>query len=297
MLLTASTPASASAWHGCLDLAFIHNCGKTQLHRTYAQAPLKVQRPFYPEGEAICHSVALHTAGGIVGGDRLSQKISLDPRSRALLTTAAAAKVYRSNGLEAEQNINIAIAPQAVLEWFPQETILFDGAQYRQQLRVELAPTASFLGWDIARLGRSARGERFLNGAWWNNLEIWQAGQPLWIDRLWLPGNEQIWHSPNGLDTQPAIATFIAFSPLITPDIVTLLRQCTPPPPPARIGITQTQGSGILCRYRGPSTAEARQWFVQLWAVFRQSLWQSPACIPRVWQLNPVSVSARKSRF
>ena len=46
----------------------------------------------------------------------------------------------------------------ACLEWLPQETILFNGAIYRQDLRVELATGASWLGWEITRFGRSARG-------------------------------------------------------------------------------------------------------------------------------------------
>lgn len=276
---------TSSHWQGHLDLAFRLQGDRTQPYRTYAKAPLKIQRPFYPEKPEVCHSVTLHTAGGMVGGDRLSQNITLDPDSRALITTAAATKVYRSNGLEAEQNITMTLGDRAILEWLPQETIIFNNAQYRQQTRIDLAPTASLIAWDILRLGRSARGETFIGGALWQNLEVWQNEEPLWIDRLWLPGNERIWHSENGLAGNPAIATLICFSPLIVPEIIAQLRQCTPSES-AKVGITETLGGGLLCRYRGQSTTAARQWLIQVWGVLRQSLWQTPVCIPRVWQLQ-----------
>ncbi len=101
-----------------------------------------------------------------MGGDILSTNIHLQPQTNALITTATAGKIYRSNGLPARQTVQIQVDANAGLEWFPQETILFDGANYRQDLRVELATGANFLGWEITRLGRSARGEKFLHGEW-----------------------------------------------------------------------------------------------------------------------------------
>ena len=54
-------------WHGLLNLVYANRQDSTQLIYNHHQAPLKVQRPFYPEGQEICHSVILHTAGGVVG--------------------------------------------------------------------------------------------------------------------------------------------------------------------------------------------------------------------------------------
>ena len=67
----------AEGWHGKLNLVYADRLNSTQLIYSHNQAPLKVQRPFYPEGAKICHSVMLHTAGGVVGGDRLSSNIHL----------------------------------------------------------------------------------------------------------------------------------------------------------------------------------------------------------------------------
>ena len=164
----------------------------------FVQAPLKVQRPFYPEGESICHSVVLHTAGGIVGGDRLDLRVHLQPHTQAVITSAAAAKVYRSNGREAQQTTHLQVSDSACLEWLPQETIVFDGANYQQQLRVDLAPNAMWLGWDITRLGRSARGEQFASGMWRSQTEVWQGDQLIWVDPQIIQGGSSVMSSLHG---------------------------------------------------------------------------------------------------
>lgn len=98
----------SNGWHGSLNLVYAQRQNTTQVIHNQVKAPLKVQRPFYPEGSEVCHSIILHTAGGIVGGDRLSLNFHLEPNSKALITTAAASKIYRSNGLQARQKSGIS---------------------------------------------------------------------------------------------------------------------------------------------------------------------------------------------
>jgi len=275
----------ATSWHGSLNLVYAHHYGKTELIQNWVQAPLKVQRPFYPEGSDICHSVVLHTAGGIVGGDRLSLDFHLQPNAQALITTATASKIYRSNGLQARQNIQMQVDADACLEWLPQETIVFNGATYRQDLRVELAPGASWLGWEITRFGRSARGERFLQGEWRSHTEIWQQGHPLWIDRQWLPGGEEIINSPHGLAGQPIVASLVWVGKAVEPEIVEKARLLwTLANRQGEAGVTRLI-SGLLCRYRGSSTAEVRNWFTDVWQLLRLSFLGRDSCPPRVWQV------------
>ena len=272
-----------SGWYGSLQLVYGNHQGSTQLTHAQVKAPLKVQRPFYPEGQAVCHSVVLHTAGGIVGGDRLSQNIHLKANAHALITNAAASKVYRSNGQQARQTIEIQVDADACLEWLPQETIVFNGAVYRQDLRVELAQNASWLGWEIARFGRSARGEKFLEGEWRSHTEVWQQGRPLWIDRQWLPGKEEIFNSPHGLAGKPVVASLAWVGQAVSPEIIEKARILwNSQNRQGEAGVTQLI-SGILCRYRGSSTAEVRNWFTDIWHLLRLSFLGRPSCLPRVW--------------
>ncbi len=286
-----------SGWHGSLQLVYAHHQNKTQLTHAQVQAPLKVQRPFYPEGSAVCHTIVLHTAGGMVGGDRLSQTIHLSPRAHALITTAAASKIYRNQaidtspspplvreGTEARQTIHIQIDADACLEWLPQETIVFNGAIYQQDLRVELAPGASWLGWEITRFGRSARGEKFLQGEWRSHTEVWQQGRPLWIDRQWLPGGEEMVNSPHGLAGKPIVASLAWVGQTVSPEIIEKARMLwNAEERQGEAGVTQLI-SGLSCRYRGCSTSEVRNWFTDVWQLLRLSFLGRPVTKPRVWQ-------------
>ncbi|MBH8577738.1 urease accessory protein UreD [Nostocaceae cyanobacterium CENA369] len=273
---------TAEGWHGKLNLVYADRLNTTQLIYDRHQAPLKVQRPFYPEGKQVCHSVILHTAGGVVGGDRLSLNFHLQPHAQALITTAAASKIYRSNGLEARQTIEIQVDAGACLECLPQETILFNGANYRQDLRIELAIKANYLGWEITRFGRSARGEKFLQGEWRSHTEIWQQGVPLWIDRQWLPGSEDVFYSPHGLFGKPIAGSLVWIGSPVSVEIIEKTRSLWNGEGEA--GVSHLQ-NGFLCRYRGSSTSEVRNWFTAVWQMLRVDFLNRGNCIPRVWQV------------
>ncbi|MBF2027400.1 MAG: urease accessory protein UreD [Oscillatoriales cyanobacterium C42_A2020_001] len=269
-------------WQGKLQVSYGAIAGETRILQSQVQAPLKVQRPFYPEGSNVCHSVILHTAGGVVGGDRLSLNLDLQPDAHALITTAAAGKIYRSNGLEARQIIKVSLAPNARLEWLPQETIVFEQAQYCQEMQIELAPGAIWMGWDITRFGRTARGEKFLAGEWRSRTEVWQQGRPLWIDRQWLPGNEETFHSPHGLAGCPVVGSFAFVGRSLDPELIEKIR-ATWSGNPGKTGTTRLQ-AGLLCRYRGHSTSDAQQWFLHVWQILRLAYLERQICVPRVWQ-------------
>ncbi|HLO52628.1 MAG TPA: urease accessory protein UreD [Kamptonema sp.] len=291
--------ANHKNWQGSLNLVYADRNEATQIIRERVQAPLKVQRPFYPEGKEVCHSVILHTAGGVVGGDRLALNFQLEPNAKTLITTATAGKIYRSSGMEARQTIEMQIAEGACLEWLPQETIVFNGAIYRQDLRVELVPGASLLLWEITRFGRSARGERFLSGEWRSHVEIWQQGSPLWIDRQLLKGTEKMLESPHGLGGYPVVASLAWVGKPVTTEIVEKVRRLSQPQASlwrntgicndgeggkiqASAGVTRLT-NGLLCRYRGSSTAEARSWLIAVWQLLRLEVRDRPVCLPRVW--------------
>jgi urease accessory protein len=294
--LSFPSPQTEQSWQGALQLEFAYQDQATILASSHVQAPLKVQRPFYPESPKVCHAVVLHTAGGIVGGDRLNLDIHLHPQAQALVTTAAAGKVYRSNGPESQQQISLSIAEGGCLEWLPQEIILFNGANYRQTLTVELDAGALWMGWDVMRFGRSARGETFTTGSWRSRTEVWQQGQLLWVDPQWLVGDSSMGTSPHGLASCPVIGSFVVVGRDVDADIVDQARSLwsalhaaptnhqTTRLALAQIGVTRLP-NGLVCRYRGYSSTQARQWFILVWHLLRQELLQRAPCHPRVWPL------------
>ncbi len=273
-----------SPWRGQLDLTYAYQNDETRPIHVQTQAPLRVQRPHYPEGPSICYSTVVHTAGGIVGGDELAHNIHLQTRSQALITTPAATKVYRSAGPISQQTTTIQLDSESYLEWFPQETIVFNAAKYHQQLRINLEPGAVALLWDITRFGRTARGECFDVGDWRSDVEVWQGSRPLLIDRQHLPGNPEILQNVHGLNGFPVVGTFALVGLDSSGDLFLDLRHALQQSGVPAMNIGLTRGlKGVTCRYRGSSSQEARQAFVALWRVIRQFRNGKVPPLPRLW--------------
>ena len=95
-------------WDARLQLGFADDAGTTRLLERSHFGPLRVQKPLYPEGPAVCHAIVVHPPGGIVGGDGLSIAATVGPGGRALLTSPGAAKWYKANGKLSRQRVTLA---------------------------------------------------------------------------------------------------------------------------------------------------------------------------------------------
>ena len=267
------------AWRARLELDFDAHAGRSVLAARRHSGPLRVQRPFYPEGERVCHVYLLHPPGGVVGGDELVIDVVVAAGAAVLLTTPAAGKFYRSNGAVARQNHRLRVAAEAMLEWLPQESILFDGARAELSTRVELARGAGFIGWEIGCLGRPGAGERFTHGALRQRVELWREGAPLYIEHARYEEGAAALTAPWGLAGCAVTGTLLCVN-----DGLGLVEQVREAVTPAAGLFSATQVDGVLiCRYLGEHADEARQCFETAWGVLRPALLQRPACAPRIW--------------
>jgi urease accessory protein len=270
----------SDGWRAQLDLGYERVGGRTVLATRVHQGPLVVQKSLYPEGHAVCQNVIIHPPGGIVGGDTLAVNIDAGPRTHAQLTTPGATKCYRSGGAFARQRISLRAARGAILEWLPQETILFDASKIELELAIELVDDALFIGWDVTCLGRTAAGERFDRGALRQRLTLARDGIPVFVERAALHGGAPLLASPVGLHGHPVFGTFVAAAPVVTDAVLESCRQVT-----AMAGegaVTRLPGA-LIARFRGASAAAARHYFVELWRKLRPALAFRAAVPPRIW--------------
>jgi urease accessory protein len=162
---------------GIAEIVFARN----GLARLYQRTPCRVLFPT-PEPDDIPMAALLTTSGGLAGGDRLSIAIAAEESARAVIATAAAEKVYRSQGAETRVAVTLRAEPGAWLEWLPQESILFDGARLVRSLTLDIAPSARLLAAETLVFGRIARGERFAKGLLHESWRVRRGGRLVWVD-------------------------------------------------------------------------------------------------------------------
>lgn len=278
-----SAPAPARAgWDARLDLAFARRGERSTLVRRQHIGPLVVQKTLHPEGPAVCQAIVIHPPGGIVGGDRLAFAVDVDDGAHAQLTTPGATRWYRS-AVAARQTLDAQVGEGAVLEWLPQETIVFEGACAESTAAVTLAGNAVFMGWDIVCLGRIASGERFTRGSFRQCFELVRDGALVWVDRTKIDGTSGIAASPLGLNRSPMFGTFVVASPEMTDAVLAACRRTTPERSSAMEGAVTRLPGAFVARCRGHSPEAARQWFAALWAIVRPALCGRAAMSPRIW--------------
>jgi urease accessory protein len=277
MNVPAQEKEGAAGWQAELRLSYSAAGGKTILAENSHYGPLRVQRPLYPE-DRVCHTCILHPPGGLVGGDSLRLELAVGSSAHALVTTPGATKFYRSGGRAASQHQRLAVRG-GILEWLPQETIVFPGANGEIATEVRLDKEARFIGWEILCLGLPTREEAFDRGRLHSSLAVYRDGRPLFLDRLRVAGRDDL-HSAIGLRGYPVTGCFLATG--VSREQVAELRGLLPDAAGSLVGLT-LMGEQLVARYLGDSTSTAREIFQKLWTWLRPHLIGRTACPPRIW--------------
>lgn len=278
---TLQAPSAAAAdWHGELSLRYERRGPRTVLAQRSHRGPLVVQKALYPEGDAVCQGIVVHPPAGMVGGDRLTLKVAVEPAAHAQLTTPGAAKWYRSQGAPAQQSLTFTLASKSTLEWLPQETIVFDGAVAVLDTQVILHADAQFLGWEIVCLGRRLAGESFGRGCFRQQVAVVRDGQRQWIEQVHFSGGAPLLRAAVGLRNACVFGTFLAAAAQLPDALLLACREviCEN----GEHGVTRLPGV-LLARYRGDSPESARRYFAALWACVRPVLVERQAVPPRIW--------------
>ena len=273
------------------ELGFIDD--KTRLGKTSHFGPLRVQRPFYPEGNISAHLYLLHPPGGLVAGDYLTIGLHLHPHAQALMTTPSAGKIY-NNITERKQfqKVSLRVEEHAVLEWMPQETLVFDGAEGELITEVELSDDAQFMGWDIVCLGRPSSEDWFERGSIRQVLSIKRNGLPLFIERNLICADADIMQDKAGLACQAVFGSFVLTNdeneiPELDEEqreALESLAALTDESGQSKGLVAVTHKPGlVIVRYLGPCADNAKKVFIKYWQWMRPLINGREACTPRIW--------------
>ena len=275
-------------WHARLALDYSATDPSRTVARFRHDGPLRILQSLYPEGPAVCHNVLVHPPGGLVGGDTLDIDVSAAPGSHGLVTTPGATRFDRSEGEAAVQRATLRLAAGARLEWLPLEALCYSGCRAENRLRIEAAPGAELIGWDVSALGLPAAGQPFVRGSLLQHIEV----PGTWLERARIDAaDHRLLASPIGLAGHRCMATLflVTGTPLARArreallDLARALADAHPLA--ASAGATSPHGGIVVLRVLAPVVEPAMHLLRQVWLAWRGELWRRPAVAPRIWSM------------
>lgn len=132
--------------------------GRSRISQLYQEGAAKIRMP--KAAFDSLEAVLINTSGGLTGGDRLRWEVELHENAKAIITTQACERIYRSEGGEARIAMHIKAKKGTLLAWLPQETILFNGSALSRTLDIDMDEGAELLVVEATVLGRIAMGEQ-----------------------------------------------------------------------------------------------------------------------------------------
>lgn len=262
--------------HGTIRLAFAKKGDRNFIAERYASAPSRILVP--SNHLSVPEAVLANTSGGIAGGDTLKFDVLVASETEALVTGQAAEKVYRSIDVPASIRTRIEVEDEGVLEYLPQETILFNGAKLDRQVDISLGLRARLLLSEMFVLGRWAMGEDFTIGTLTDRWKVDVAGRPIWRESLRLEGGLPSLNSPIGFAGARALAT-IFYVGSNAAEILESVREALG----TLSGATLVRGM-LVIRMMGTEAGALKGQLANIISNIRAIALNRPSEVPRVWR-------------
>lgn len=170
---------------------------------------------FPRRSSAALTGVLINTAGGVTGGDEFLLDATAGEGTELTLTTQAAERAYRALPGEVGCVRNrVRVKDGARLNWVPQETIIFQGADLDRRLDVEVSEASRLLLCEALVFGRTAMGEVLTSAKLRDRITVSRNGVPLFDDRIVIQGDIAAHLArPYVADGAGAIASVLYYGP------------------------------------------------------------------------------------
>ena len=257
--------------------------GNTFLAAQRAEHPFHLTRPYRyqrdPDGMTTLYLQS--SSGGLYRGDELKMTVKLEEKAQLHLTTQASTIVHHTRGEVARQSLNLTLAQNCYCEYLPDPTVLFSGAAYCSDIRVEIAENARLLlsdsfSWHDPRYKNRPVDEKADQAFdfYHSNIEIiGPSGKPMVLDRFRLSGDVALSKNTavhGGYQTQ---GTLLFIDLAFSDQLLTALRSMLDQFPNCYAGAsTLPNHSGVIIRFLAEDSIGLQQVLQQSWIVLREQL-------------------------
>ena len=232
--------------------------GRSVAARQFHQGALRVLRPHYLDRSGQVSYTVINPGGAYFGADRYGIEVDVEEDASLLLTTQSATKVYRTPGTCVTQRVAFRVSAGGVLEYVPNQLILYRDADFRQAVRVDLDPTASVFLTDVVTPGWSPDGAQFRYRQARLRTEVRVAGRLALVDNLRIaPGEDiEVMRAPAFLGGRTHFATAICFDPEVDEALVREVRDAVRAVGGIEASVSACDEPGFVVRAVGDRTEE-----------------------------------------
>ena len=259
---------SSAGRHGELRLGFAQRNNRTVMAESFFRVPLQVMKPRYDESGCACVYL-LSPTGGVVQGDDYQIEVTLAADTHATLTTQAATKVYAMPRQGATQSMRVRVGKDAIFEYLPDSTILFQDANFDQDISLFLERGARVALQEIVMPGRLARGETLAFTQYQSRIEMSDADGMLLYDTCHLqPKCQPYIVGPGVLEGYPCWGSWYLVGDFEMPwwEMLCEFGECFLNQPPKSIGgLSQLHRGGIAIRMLAHNSEVIHSAFQTIW--------------------------------
>jgi urease accessory protein len=277
--------SSLPNWTADLHLRFQYEDDRTVMTERRHTGPLQVQKPLYPEGRSVCHTVILHPPGGMAEGDTVNIDVTQGPDSKTVLTSPAATKWYKSKNKFSSQKVRIRLGDRAQLDWLPPENILFDHARANFRFQLELGQGASAIGWETFVFGRRAMGETWAAGALRINSQLIDTNGLLWAEKANITGGSKLRTATQGVAGFPIAGMLWAAGSNCSETLAETLSSSLPFADTIRAGVTCLNRGVLVVRAVAKKIEPLRELMVHCWGFLRPAIHGRAPNPLRLWNV------------
>ena len=179
---------------------------------------------YLDESEIPCYFM-LSLGGGFVAGDVYENQFSLEPHTKAILTTQAPNKIFKSpKQVPALQKTLIHLEEGSQLEYISDSFIAYEDAIYVQDTRIDMTESSSLVYIDGITSGWSPSGEKFKYEEVKLKTHIYMEGKPVVLDYLKLTPKNSKMQALGMLEGYTQFGTMMVIDARITDEMIQEMR-------------------------------------------------------------------------